>query len=96
MAKNHKYRLGDYWREDFDYCGMLAAGRKAKVTDSPKKLEKLFRSYESVNYHRESGPLWDAIQLLKDRSKAAKDIKEFKRMSASTYKEICRRTRKKG
>ena len=80
------YRLGDKYSDDFDYYGMLQMGARAKLSMGAKKLLKLFRSFEDVNYHTESAPLWDALEALKsgDEDKAAKLLKEFnKRCQAS-------------
>ena len=55
------YKLGNKWSNDFDYEGMLKAGAEI-TTDTPlEDLEKLHSSFEDVNYHPESEPLWNAI-----------------------------------
>lgn len=90
--KNPKeFRAGDMWSNDFDYCGMLDLGKSAKVSDKIEFLNRLFDSYEDVNYHRESGPLFEAINLLKKGKKelAEEKLKEFNRLSEETQKEIC-------
>jgi hypothetical protein len=79
-----KYKLGAGWSRNFDYIGMLRAGMKAKVSDGPTKLRKLF---ESVNYHSESAPLWDAINLIKEGKPASAKLSQFKRNCARAYKE---------
>ena len=56
------YKLGDKYSEDFDYCGMLRKGSKADIKMGVDKLQKLFDSYEDVNYHSESEPLISAIR----------------------------------
>jgi hypothetical protein len=79
------YKLGDRWRDDFDYEGMLKQGLKSNVSWGEAKLKKLFNSYEDVNYHTASAPLWDAIQSLKNSKKeeAERQIEEFhKRVKA--------------
>ena len=64
-----KYQLGDTWSSNFDYDGMLQKGMIANVSWPLQDLEKLYSSFESVNYHREAGYLWTAIQDLKADSK---------------------------
>ena len=59
------YKLGDKWSRTFDYDGMLEKGTEASVKWSIEDLQLLFNSFEDVNYHREAGHLWAAIQELK-------------------------------
>ena len=59
------YKLGDTWSRTFDYDGMLEKGTEASVKWSIEDLEKLYTSFEDVNYHKEAGHLWAAIQELK-------------------------------
>jgi|APFre7841882654_1041346.scaffolds.fasta_scaffold01658_30 hypothetical protein len=82
---------GQMWSDDFDYCGMLQAGKEAKVSDGEKNLRLLFNSFEDVNYHKESEPLWDALKLLKDGKKklAETKVKEFNKRCAKSAKETC-------
>ena len=82
------YKLGARYSKKFDYLGMLKAGMKAKVSDGPVKLRKLFNSFEDVNYHSESAPLWDAIELIKKGKSASAKLNQFKRNCARAYKEI--------
>ena len=86
-----KFKAGQRCSENFDYCGMLSAGKKAKLSDGEKKLRKLFDSFEDVNYHSESAPLWDAIKLLEinKKSLANKKIKKFNKLCAKSKKEVC-------
>jgi len=65
-----KYKLGAKYSSDFDYDGMLAMGAKAKITDGIKKLQKLYDSYEDVNYHTENENLGMAIDALKEKNKS--------------------------
>lgn len=83
------YKLGDGYSNNFDYNGMLAYAKRVSVRTPISKLQKLFDSYEDVNYHTASEPLWDAIQQLKsgDIEGAAINIKEFKKRS---YNEVNR------
>ena len=88
-----KYRLGAMWSKNFDYCGMLKVGSTVKATDSVVKLHKLFDSYEDVNYHTESTPLWNAINLLEagKKAQATKEIKKFNKLSKKSHREGCGR-----
>ena len=71
----YKYKLGDKYRSDFDYEGMLQAGLKSDVSWGIKKLTKLYNSFVDVNYHSQARLLWDAVELLKEDKK---DLAEFK------------------
>jgi hypothetical protein len=62
--KKKVYKLGDMYSSDFDYDGMLRMGLKADSSWGSKKLEKLFDSFEDVNYHTASKNLWNAIKEL--------------------------------
>ena len=86
-----KYKLGDKWSSDFDYCGMLKQGSKANMKLGLKKLNKLFDSYEDVNYHTESAPLLDAIQNLEKKNiqTAKKQIISFNALSKHSFKNSC-------
>tara|TARA_R110002012_G_scaffold315144_2_gene528562 strand:- start:1842 stop:2120 length:279 start_codon:yes stop_codon:yes gene_type:complete len=64
-----EYQLGDSWSSDFDYDGMLQKGMEADVSWPIEDLQELYHSFEDVNYHREAGYLWTAIQDLKADSK---------------------------
>jgi hypothetical protein len=79
VGKTHKYKLGDKYRSDFDYDGMLEMGLKANTSWGYNKLVKLHNSFEDVNYHSASKPLWDAVQNLKNGNNelAEQNIIEF-------------------
>tara|TARA_R110000824_G_scaffold26604_7_gene91188 strand:+ start:124 stop:612 length:489 start_codon:yes stop_codon:yes gene_type:complete len=68
------YKLGDRWSKDFDYDGMLEFGSKTSVAMGIESLQKLYDSFEDVNYHSEAGPLYYAIQLLKTNNKPKAEI----------------------
>lgn len=84
------YKLGDMWSNDFDYKGMLQMGAKANVNMNEKNLQKLYDSYEDVNYHSENRFLGMAIDALRDGDKklAAKHLKDFNRANVKTLKNI--------
>ena len=68
LNEARKYKLGDMWRKDFDYEGMLEMGAKAQYPKmSGEKLEKLASSFEDVNYHTVAKPLWDALQKYEEK-----------------------------
>jgi len=79
------YGLGDMWRDDFDYEGMIRMGAKADVSWRAEKLRKLFDSFESVNYHSPSSPLWSAIGYLE------KDKLEDAERALNVFRKVCRK-----
>ena len=77
-----EYQLGDSWSSDFDYDGMLQKGMEADVSWPIQDLQELYHSFEDVNYHREAGYLYGAIQELKSGNhnqpfQAEKDLEDF-------------------
>ena len=74
-----EYQLGDTWSSDFDYDGMLQKGIEADVSWPIEDLRELYHSFEDVNYHREAGYLWGAIQEIKKGypSTAMTDLENF-------------------
>ena len=85
-----KYKLNDRWSDDFDYEGMLKMGTKSKVSDGVNKLEKLFNSFEDVNYHAVSTPLWDAIISLKDKGPTKADSKKLAAQHLKKFNKLCK------
>ena len=102
-----KFKPGDMWSDDFDYMGMLKFGAKYKKTGDIKKdlkiMKALAESFEDVNYHSESAPLWDAMKLCTSAyaakkhsmtqyrdlaDQADKKIKEFNKNCIKTLKGI--------
>jgi hypothetical protein len=65
-VKTHTYKLGDKYRRDFDYEGMINMGFSANPSWSVYDLQKLYNSFEDVNYHEENKYLGDAIKAIKD------------------------------
>ena len=86
-----KFKAGQRYSDNFDYCGMLKAGMKAKASDGYKQLDKLYNSFEDVNYHDEIKPLWTALKLLEKGKKkpASAKIKSFNKLCKKSLKEIC-------
>jgi len=73
------YKLGDKWSSDFDYEGMLEMGANATIDMGLEALQKLYNSFEDVNYHSENKWLGYAIEELEDgfEKKAEKWLKKF-------------------
>jgi hypothetical protein len=80
------YKLGNKWSPDFDYDGMLETGANVTEETPLSDLEKLFDSFEDVNYHTESEPLWTAIVAKKDghTDYFKKNLAEFKDRCSAT------------
>ena len=87
VTEAKKYKLGDQWSKDFDYEGILNWGMRAELRMSEQELLALFKSYEDVNYHKASAPLWDALVALKkdDKSKAKSLLKKFNALSKREF-----------
>jgi hypothetical protein len=75
-----QYKLGNKWSDNFDYNGMLETGAQVTEETPLSDLQKLFDSFEDVNYHTESSPLWEAIQGKKAGQEEyfKKNLAEFK------------------
>jgi len=78
--KKSGYKLGDMYSSDFDYDGMLEMGKKVNTTWSKKDLQKLFDSFEDVNYHTVAAPLHAAIHKSKDKKEEAENIAKFNKL----------------
>ena len=80
-ATAKKYELGDMWSDDFDYVGMLKAGSQATYEDGIEYLQKLYDSFEDVNYHSENKHLGFAIEEIEnpgpDVNQAMENIEEY-------------------
>jgi hypothetical protein len=87
-GRSAKYKLGARYSANFDYDGMLKVGMKAKVSDGPARLRKLFDSFEDVNYHTASSPLWDAISLIEAGKPASAKMRQFNRACVREYKRV--------
>ena len=98
-ATTKKYELGDMWSDDFDYVGMLKAGSEATYEMGLENLQKLFDSFEDVNYHSEAQDLGNAIEWMEDPGQDANRAQEmvedflenFREACLATLKEITRR-----
>ena len=75
------YELGDMWSNDFDYVGMLKAGAQATYEMGLENLQKLYNSFEDVNYHSENKFLGYAIDEMEnpgpDVNQAMENIEDY-------------------
>ena len=93
------YELGDQWSNDFDYVGMLKVGSQATYEMGLENLQKLYDSFEDVNYHTEAQDLGNAIDWMEDPGRDANRAQEmiegflesFRKACAKTLKDITRR-----
>ena len=85
LTEGKTFKPGDMWSDDFDYRGMIQFGAKYKKTGDYKKdikvMKALHNSFEDVNYHSESKPLWDAMKLYTSAFAA-------KKRSMETYRKL--------
>ena len=90
------YELGDTWSNDFDYVGMLKAGSQATYEMGLEYLQKLYDSFEDVNYHSENKFLGYAIDEIENPGQDAnqaqenieRDLADFARACMETLKDI--------
>jgi hypothetical protein len=84
------YTPGDMFSTDFDYEGMLKAGLKVRINTPVDTMQKIYDSFEDVNYHRENAHLGNVIDAVKDGDKgAALDaLKSFRREIKNTMSDI--------
>ena len=75
------YKPGDMWSNDFDYVGMLKAGSQATYEDGLEYLQKLYDSFEDVNYHSENKHLGFASEEMEnpgqDVNQAMANIEDY-------------------
>jgi len=67
IPAKRKYRLGDKWREDFDYKGMLEYGLKITDKTPATTIKKLYNSFVDVNYHTIANELWNRLVELESQ-----------------------------
>jgi hypothetical protein len=72
---SRKYKLGDRFRHDFDYDGMVEMALQTNSTWSISDLQKLYDSMEDVNYHTANKYLGSAIFALENDLPDVADIK---------------------
>ena len=87
---------GDMWSNDFDYVGMLKVGSQATYEMGLENLQKLYDSFEDVNYHSENKFLGYAIAEMEDPGQDAnqaqenieRDLEDFRNACLATLKDI--------
>ena len=90
------YKPGDQWSDDFDYVGMLKAGSQATYEMGLEYLQKLYDSFEDVNYHRENSHLGRAIEEMENpgpdvnqaQENIERDLEDFRNACLATLKDI--------
>jgi hypothetical protein len=90
------YELGDTWSNDFDYVGMLKVGSQATYEMGLENLQKLYNSFEDVNYHSENKFLGFAIEELENPGQDAnqamenieRDLEDFRKACLATLQDI--------
>lgn len=87
--QSEPYKLGELWRDDFDYKGMLRLGLKANVDWGVAKLLLLFASFDDV-YPNINGALHSAIINLEsgDKESAKREIEMFKKLCVELLEEL--------
>ena len=88
------YELGDMWSNDFDYVGMLKTGSEATYEMGLENLQKLFDSFEDVNYHTEAQDLGNAIEWMEDPGQDANRAQEMVEEFLENFREACMKTLK--
>lgn len=86
--KSKGYKLGDMYSSDFDDEGMLEMALTTNKSWSKKDLRKLFDSFEDVNYHTPSQPLWDAINNSKNDKEVEENLKKFHKLVKDELGEV--------
>jgi len=86
----HSYKPGDMFSTDFDYEGMLKAGLKIRINTPVDTMQKIYDSFEDVNYHRENAHLGDVMDAVKEGDKAAAldALKKYRREIKNTMSDI--------
>ena len=90
------YELGDTWSNDFDYVGMLKVGSQATYEMGLENLQKLYNSFEDVNYHSENKFLGFAIEEMENPGQDAnqamdsieRDLEDFRKACLATLQDI--------
>ena len=74
------YKLGDKYKSNFDYDGMLKIATNSDISMGDKDLKKLYNSFVDVNYHKEAEHLMMAIDAIEedDLDAAKKHMEEFR------------------
>ena len=95
-GKLKPFQPGDMWSNDFDYVGMLKFGAQTNMQFGLETLQKLYDSFEDVNYHSENKHLGYAIEEIEnpgqDVNQAMENIEDaledFNKACLETLKDI--------
>ena len=88
------FQPGDMWSNDFDYVGMLKFGAQAVYEMGLETLQKLYDSFEDVNYHSENKHLGYAIedmedmQGIEDEERIIESLEDFNKACLATLKDM--------
>jgi hypothetical protein len=93
-VKTKTYELGDMWSNDFDYVGMLKTGAQATYDMGLENLQKLYDSFEDVNYHSENKYLGYAIEWMEDPGQDANQAQENIERDLADFRKACLATLK--
>ncbi len=85
FSNPNKYKLGDKWNSDFDYDGMLELGHNSKASWGKAKLQKLFNSFEDVNYATEGQYLGLATEAFPDKKEVKEHLDSFHKVLVDRY-----------
>jgi hypothetical protein len=92
--KTKPFQPGDGWSNDFDYVGMLKFGAQAVYEMGLETLQKLYDSFEDVNYHSENKHLGYAIEDMEDPGTDANQAQERIEESLEDFNNACLATLK--
>ena len=86
----HEFKPGDMFRSDFDYEGMLKAGLKIRVNTPVETMQKIYDSFEDVNYHRENAHLGNVIDAVEagNKDEALEALRKFRKEIKNTLGDI--------
>jgi hypothetical protein len=93
-VKTKTYELGDMWSNDFDYVGMLKVGAQATYEMGLENLQKLYNSFEDVNYHSENKFLGFAIEEMEEPGLDANQAQESIERDLADFRKACLATLK--
>ena len=73
------FKIGDMWKPNFDYKGMLKVGSTATISMGIDTLRELAYSFQDVNYHTINADLFRAIDFLEmgEDNQAHKSLDKF-------------------
>jgi len=92
--KTKPFQPGDMWSNDFDYIGMLKYGAQTVYEMGLEELQKLYDSFEDVNYHSENKFLGYAIAEMEDPGQDANQAQENIESNLDDFRKDCLKTLK--